>query len=149
MLTRRAYRGAAVKTDVDQLLAIYREDEPNRISISASRRALESAAFVAQVRAAGRAGSFGSSSTSYRLSDLELASRLSFFLWKSIPDDELLRVAERGQLSDRQVLTSQVRRLLADDRSQRFLNGLCRPVARGAQSQHAATRPGVSSSTRR
>ena len=53
----------------------------------------------------------------YRLSDLELASRLSFFLWSSIPDDELLGLAERGKLDDPAVLEQQVRRMLADARS--------------------------------
>ena len=53
----------------------------------------------------------------YRISDLELASRLSFFLWSSIPDDELLDVAARGRLSDPAVLEQQVRRMLADRRS--------------------------------
>ena len=60
--------------------------------------------------------------TVYRLSDLELASRLSFFLWKSIPDEELLKVAERGQLSDPTVLGEQVRRMLADRRATRFMD---------------------------
>ena len=53
----------------------------------------------------------------YRLDDLALASRLSFFLWSSIPDDELLGVAERGELSEPAVLDQQVRRMLADPRS--------------------------------
>jgi hypothetical protein len=55
--------------------------------------------------------------TAYRISDLELASRLSFFLWSSIPDDELLDVAIRGKLKKPQILEQQVRRMLADDRS--------------------------------
>jgi hypothetical protein len=55
--------------------------------------------------------------TAYRISDLELASRLSFFLWSSIPDDELLDVAERGRLGDPAVLEEQARRMLADSRS--------------------------------
>jgi mono/diheme cytochrome c family protein len=55
--------------------------------------------------------------TSFRLSDLELASRLSFFLWSSIPDDELRDAAVRGQLKNPAVLERQVRRLLADDRA--------------------------------
>jgi hypothetical protein len=53
----------------------------------------------------------------YRLSDLELASRLSFFLWSSIPDDELLDAAVAGRLKDPTVLEQQVRRMLADPRS--------------------------------
>jgi mono/diheme cytochrome c family protein len=53
----------------------------------------------------------------YRISELELASRLSFFLWSSIPDDQLLDAAIRGDLSDQEELESQVRRMLSDDRS--------------------------------
>jgi hypothetical protein len=55
--------------------------------------------------------------TAYRISDLELASRLSFFLWSSIPDDELLAVAERGDLRKPAVLEKQTRRMLADPRA--------------------------------
>jgi hypothetical protein len=55
--------------------------------------------------------------SAYRLSDFALASRLSFFLWSSIPDDELLAVAERGDLHKPRVLEKQVRRMLADDRA--------------------------------
>jgi hypothetical protein len=53
----------------------------------------------------------------HRISDVELASRLSFFLWSSIPDEALLAAAERGQLGDKAVLEAQVRRMLADPRS--------------------------------
>jgi hypothetical protein len=55
--------------------------------------------------------------TAYRITDLELASRLSFFLWSSIPDEELLAAAERRQLRDREVIARQVRRMLADSRA--------------------------------
>src|SRR5207247_4853570 len=55
--------------------------------------------------------------TAYRVSDLDLASRLSFFLWSSIPDDELLDVASAGKLSEPAVLERQIRRMLADPRS--------------------------------
>ncbi len=55
--------------------------------------------------------------TAYRISDLELASRLSFFLWSSIPDEELLQVAERGELNNPATLEAQVRRMLADQRA--------------------------------
>jgi mono/diheme cytochrome c family protein len=54
----------------------------------------------------------------YRISDLEMASRLSFFLWSSIPDDQLLTVATQGKLKDPAVLEQQVRRMLADKRSE-------------------------------
>src|SRR5207247_4916297 len=53
----------------------------------------------------------------YRLSDLEIASRLSFFLWSSIPDERLLDFAERGQLSNPQTLERETRRMLADPRA--------------------------------
>ena len=55
-----------------------------------------------------------------KISDVELASRLSFFLWSSIPDEELLRTAESGKLGDPAVLDAQVRRMLADPKSQAF-----------------------------
>src|SRR6185312_10269459 len=54
---------------------------------------------------------------SYRISDLELASRLSFFLWSNIPDDELINLAAAGKLRDPKTLEQQVRRMLADPRS--------------------------------
>jgi hypothetical protein len=60
--------------------------------------------------------------TAYRISDLELASRLSFFLWSSIPDEELLGAAERGQLKDPKVLEQQVRRMLANPRSEALVS---------------------------
>jgi len=60
--------------------------------------------------------------TAYRVSDLELASRLSFFLWSSIPDDELLGTAIRGELKTPAVLEKQVRRMLADARSRALVN---------------------------
>ncbi|WP_233198897.1 MULTISPECIES: DUF1592 domain-containing protein [Pirellulaceae] len=57
------------------------------------------------------------------LNDWELASRLSYFLWSSMPDDELFRLAESGQLSQPEVLSAQVDRMLADDKSQGFVQG--------------------------
>ncbi|MCE2543461.1 MAG: DUF1592 domain-containing protein, partial [Acidobacteria bacterium] len=59
-----------------------------------------------------------SANAAYRISDLELASRLSFFLWSSIPDDELIDVAAAGTLRDPGVLERQVRRMLADPRAE-------------------------------
>jgi mono/diheme cytochrome c family protein len=60
----------------------------------------------------------------YRISDLELASRLSFFLWSSIPDDELLRTAAAGRLADPDVLEQQTRRMLADSRAGALIDSL-------------------------
>src|SRR2546428_9754466 len=62
------------------------------------------------------------SGVSYRISDVELASRLSFFLWSSIPDEELLKVASQGKLKDPAVLEGQVRRMLADPRSSELVS---------------------------
>jgi len=64
--------------------------------------------------------------TAYRVSDLELASRLSFFLWSSIPDDELLNLAERGRLNDPAIFEQQVRRMLSDRRSRSLVTNFAR-----------------------
>src|SRR5205814_5566446 len=58
----------------------------------------------------------------YKLTDVELASRLSFFLWSSIPDEELLTAAEQGTLKDPAVLDAQVRRMLADPKSKALVD---------------------------
>jgi hypothetical protein len=60
--------------------------------------------------------------TAYRLTDLDLASRLSFFLWRSIPDDQLREAAVRGALKDPAELERQVRRMLADPRADALVN---------------------------
>jgi hypothetical protein len=60
----------------------------------------------------------------YRISDLELASRLSFFLWSSLPDEELVGLAAKGRLSDASVLTQQTRRMLADPRAAALVDNL-------------------------
>lgn len=60
--------------------------------------------------------------TVYAISDLELASRLSFFLWSSIPDAELLGLAEQGKLSDKKVLSAQVQRMLADPKAKALVD---------------------------
>jgi hypothetical protein len=73
----------------------------------------------------------------YQVSDIELASRLSFFLWSSIPDDELLAVAERGELSNPSVLEAQVRRMLADPRSKANGDGAATRQAPIAAQDHS------------
>ena len=91
-----------VLVDPDFLLRVYRDPRPSR---STGTTRLTSALPTRE----------------YRLDDLELASRLSFFLWNSIPDERLLDAAERGQLSKPAALEQQVRRMLADPRSTRAL----------------------------
>ncbi len=117
-LARRAYRRPVTPEDLPQLLALYR-DGAERGGFEAGirfvlQKILVSPEFVFRMEfdpPDARPGSV------HRIADVELASRLSFFLWSSIPDDELLAVAERGQLSNTSVLERQVRRMLADPRS--------------------------------
>jgi hypothetical protein len=121
-LARRAYRRPVTDEDVQPLVAIYREGRAARDFEAGVERGLEallsspSFLFRAEQQPTGtRPG------TAYRLTDLELASRLSFFLWRSIPDVELLDAATAGQLKTPAGLTRQVRRLLADKRASRFM----------------------------
>ena len=117
-LARRAYRRPATAQDIEPLMTFYaegRRDGTFEDGIElALRRLLASPRFLVRAEKepanipAGRA---------YRISDLELASRLSFFLWSSIPDDELLTVASQGRLSTPRTLEQQVRRMLTDPRS--------------------------------
>ena len=122
-LARRAYRRPVSDADVDLLLAVYREGRGARDFEAGIERALEALlsmpSFLLRVE---RHPVDTQPGAVYRLSDLELASRLSFFLWKSIPDDELLDLAARDRLREPAVLAGQVRRLLADRRATRFLN---------------------------
>jgi hypothetical protein len=85
----------------------------------AIRRLLVSPEFLLRVE---RDPSNAAPGAAYRISDLELASRLSFFLWSSIPDDELLALAEKGRLRDAAVLEAQVKRMVADPRFAAFVS---------------------------
>ena len=117
-LARRAYRRPVTAADLDVLLGFFddgrREGGFDAGVEMALRWLLASPEFVLRVERdpAGLAAG-----ESYAVSDLELASRLSFFLWSSIPDDELLDLAEAGRLRDPAVLEAQARRMLADERS--------------------------------
>jgi hypothetical protein len=117
-LARRAYRRPATEGDVSTLMEFYQQgradgtfDEGIELAL---RRVLSSPQFLVRAEkepvavAAGRP---------YRITDLELASRLSFFLWSSIPDDELITVATQGRLRSPRVLDQQVRRMLKDPKS--------------------------------
>ena len=77
----------------------------------------------------------------HAVSDLELASRLSFFLWSSIPDDELLNVAAAGKLKQPEVLEQQVKRMLADPRSESMVEQFRRAVAVPARHRRQGSRP--------
>jgi hypothetical protein len=122
-LARRAYRRPVTASDTDALLALYRDGRADRDFEAGIERALEGLlsmpSFILRVE---RQPIDMASGAVYRLTDLELASRLSFFLWKSIPDDELLELAVDNRLGDPDVLAEQVRRMLRDQRATRFMN---------------------------
>ena len=120
-LAERAYRRPVTKADTTRLLTFYRAGRAKgsfETGIQmALRRILASPTFVFRVEADGT----GKPGTLDRVSDIELASRLSFFLWSSIPDDALLDVASRGQLRNPAVLEREVRRMMADRRFESFV----------------------------
>ena len=118
---KRAWRRPATSQEVDQfmtLFAKYRPDfktfEETMVEVLATVLATPEFLYLTQKLPAGR------SKQSKTITDLELASRLSFFLWSSVPDKELLKLAEQGKLSTPTVLAAQVKRMLADSRSKRF-----------------------------
>jgi hypothetical protein len=122
-LMRRAYRRPVTDADLRGPLALYREARTDggfeagiEMALSA---VLVSPEFLFRVEP-DPAGV--PPKTVYRVSDVELASRLSFFLWSSIPDDELLDVAVAGKLHEPAVLDRQVRRMLADARSRALVS---------------------------
>jgi hypothetical protein len=135
-LAARAYRQPVSDSDLETLLGFYQQGRngftkdrspgkdqnegtfENGIEM-AIRRMLASPQFVFRFE---RDPANLAPDSNYRISDLDLASRLSFFLWSSIPDDELLRLASQGKLKNPVVLEQQVRRMLADPRSQALVD---------------------------
>ncbi len=117
-IARRAYRRPLAKADIPRLLAPYkyaRRDGDFEAGIElALQRILLSPEFLFRIE---RDPVNTPAETAYRISNLELASRLSFFLWSSIPDDELLSAAEGGKLKDPVILKQHVLRMLADPKS--------------------------------
>jgi mono/diheme cytochrome c family protein len=117
-LARRAYRRAIKPSELESLMKFYRKGKADggfEAGIQFGLYAmLTDPSFLLRVEdlpANAKPGAI------YRLSDLDLATRLSFFLWSSLPDDELLDVATRGKLKDPAVLEQQVRRMFADRRA--------------------------------
>ncbi len=121
-LMRRAYRRPVTDADLDVPLELYREAREEsgfEAGIEMALRALlVSPHFLFRVE---QDPPRVPPNTPYRVSDLELASRLSFFLWSSIPDDELLDLAIEGRLRNPEVLSRQVSRMLADSRSEALI----------------------------
>jgi cytochrome c551/c552 len=118
-LMRRAYRRPVTSADWEWVQASYlegRRDGTFRDGIELGlRRILASPTFLVR---AEREPSNARPGVPYRITDLELASRLSFLIWSSIPDDELLEVASRNKLHLTPVLEQQVRRMLADPKAE-------------------------------
>jgi hypothetical protein len=128
-LARRAYRGMQTPADVQVLVDFYQKGRADGGNFEdgiefALRRLLVSPEFLYRIEGepAIRTTKIASTTSSvYKINDLELASRLSFFLWSSIPDDELLDAASKGLLSNPDVLARQVKRMLADPRSETLM----------------------------
>jgi mono/diheme cytochrome c family protein len=122
-LARRAYRRPVTERDLDTLLGFYRAgqaEEGFEAGIQRGlRRILASPSFLFRVE---REPANVAAGTIYRVNDIDLASRLSFFLWSSIPDDELIDAAARGALGTPAGLEQQVRRMLSDDRAQALVD---------------------------
>jgi hypothetical protein len=125
-LVRRAYRRPSTEADLKPLLALYESGrhEPQAGSFDngiemALRGILASPDFLFRIERDPAGSAPGSV---HRVNDFELASRLSFFLWSSIPDDELLRLAEEGMLKDPKVVEQQTTRMLNDPKSRAFID---------------------------
>jgi hypothetical protein len=121
-LARHAFRRPVTPQDTEILMTFYqqgRNDDNFDTGIErALQRILADPEFVFRKEAEPETLAAG---RTYHISDLELASRLSFFLWSSIPDDELIDVAGKNKLHEPAVLEQQVRRMLADSRADRLV----------------------------
>ncbi len=122
-LAGQAYRRPVNDSDTKDLLAFYHRGRQSEDFDAGIRLALTAILaspdflYRAEIPAPGVAAG-----TAYRIGELELASRLSFFLWSTLPDDELLSVAAKGRLHDPEQLARQVRRMLADPKAQSLVN---------------------------
>ena len=118
-LARRAYRRPVGDTDIGPLMQVYRDERAASDFEHGVEAAVEailvSPDFLFLVEQDPKGAVPGAV---HRISDLELASRLSFFLWSSLPDEALLRLAEKGQLRKPQILDAQITRMLADPRAE-------------------------------
>src|SRR5262245_16628053 len=123
-LAKHAFRRPTTPADMESLMDFYLAGRKEGGSLdqgieAALQRILADTEFIYR----GEAEPAGlTAGKSYRIGDLALASRLSFFLWSSIPDDELIDVAAQGRLKDPVVLEQQVRRMLKDPKSDALIN---------------------------
>src|SRR5262245_15408089 len=128
-LTRKAYRRPVNDQDLESLMSFYEAGRKlgtfeDGIEVGL-RRLLASPEFLIRVEKEPPSLAVGKP---YRISDLELASRLSFFLWSSIPDDQLINLATQGRLHNPVVLEQQARRMLADPRSKALVENFAEQV---------------------
>ena len=119
-LAERAFRRPVTDEDLDPLMAFYEAGHADGAFEQGVRDALS--AILASPHFLYRAESGDEAGGTRTLNDLELASRLSFFLWSSLPDEELLHLARESRLSEPEVLAGQVSRMLADDRAMSLID---------------------------
>lgn len=132
-LARQAYRRPASPADLEKLLSFYQAGR-NRGDFESGVQAaiqaiLSNPEFIfrfERTRFDGTPQAPAVTTANQRITDLELASRLSYFLWSSAPDEELIGLASRGRLKEPLVLEKQVRRMLADGRSESLANNFAR-----------------------
>ena len=118
---RRVWRRPVTTEEVDQFMALFAKYRPGFSTFEeAMLEVLATALATPEFLYLTQRVSAEETQSPTRISELELASRLSVFLWSSIPDDELLKLAEQGKLRETEVLADQVKRMLADPRSRRF-----------------------------
>lgn len=124
---KRVWRRPPTAQEVDQFMALFTEYRPEFSSFEeAMLEVLATALATPEFLYLTQRVTSGANDGPAGISDLEFASRLSMFLWSSIPDGELLELAEQGTLREPQILTRQVNRMLADPRSSRFSQNFVR-----------------------
>jgi hypothetical protein len=122
-LIRRAYRRPVTDEDLEKPMEFFRAGSAHDAGFDAGIESAISAVLVSPrfLFRVEQDPTDVASCTAYRISDLELASRLSFFIWSSLPDDTLLDAAVRGDLRQTKLLETQVRRMLADARARNLV----------------------------
>ena len=118
---KRVWRRPVTSQEVDQFMALFAKYRPGFSTFEeAMVEVLATALATPEFLYLTQRATTDATKSPARISELEFASRLSVFLWSSIPDDELLKLAEQGTLREPEVLATQINRLLADPRSRRF-----------------------------
>ncbi|MBC8289802.1 MAG: DUF1592 domain-containing protein [Planctomycetes bacterium] len=122
---RRVWRRPVTSQEVDQFMTLFAKYRPGFSTFEgAMLEVLATALATPEFLYLTQRVATDTTKGPARISDLEFASRLSIFLWSSIPDDKLLELAEQGKLREPEALTAQVKRMLADPRSRRFSQNL-------------------------